>query len=59
MMYKSMRECAEMIDEIEERGRDLSEWEEQFIDSLSSSASRHLSNKQRETIDRIHSEKVK
>lgn len=56
-MYKSMRECADMIEEIEDRGVGLTDWEDQFIDSVSDKET--LSPKQREIIDRIHEEKVR
>lgn len=56
-MIKSQSECRDMIEDIEERGSDLSEWEEQFIDSVS--RQEKLTFKQREIIDRIHTEKVK
>lgn len=55
-MYKSMSECASMIEDIEERGRGLTDWEEKFIDDVG--GKEKLTPKQREIIDRIHSEKV-
>lgn len=54
-MYKSLRECAEMIEDLFDNG-DLSEWEEHFLDSLSRQET--LSPKQRETLDKIHTEKL-
>ena len=57
-MYKSMKECAEMLENIEEFGTGLTDWEEKFVDDIICSSST-LSPKQREIIDRIHSEKVR
>ncbi len=56
-MIKSTRECLQMIEDIEEHADDLTEWEQQFIDSVC--RQEKLSYKQREIIDRIHREKVK
>lgn len=56
-MIKSQREASEQITDIEERGNGLSDWEDQFIDSVS--RQEKLTFKQREIIDRIHTEKVK
>lgn len=55
-MINSQRESFEMISDIEERGLYLTDWEEHFIDSVSNQDK--LTVKQREIIDRIHSEKV-
>lgn len=56
-MYKSMRECEEMLTEIEERGIDLTSWETEFIDGLCRFDS--YTPKQREIIDRIHTDRVR
>ena len=55
-MIKSQRECLQMIDEIEQRGVDLTEWETDFIDSVSLRTK--FSNPQKEVIDSIYNEKV-
>ena len=57
MLY-SDKEVAEKVAEICERAADrLSEWESTFIDSLY--GQEHFSNKQKEIIDRIHTQKVR
>ena len=55
-MYKSMPECAAMLDDIEESGKALSDWEAKFIDSIRKQADegKSLSPKQRERLDEIH-----
>ena len=57
-MINSQRESREMIDDIEERGAGLSDWEQKFIDSVSRQNA-DLSVKQREIIDRIHTESLR
>ena len=54
-MYKSMKECGEMIDDLLENGRGLTEWEENFLDSIW--GKEELTPKQREVLDRIFQEK--
>lgn len=56
-MIGSTREALEQIDDIEQRGEDLSEWEQQFIDSVS--AQEKLTYGQRAIIARIHEQKVR
>ena len=56
-MIKSQREARDQITDIELRGTGLSDQEENFIDSVSNQEK--LSFKQREIIDRVHTEKVK
>ncbi len=56
-MIGSQREAIEQITDIEERAQELTDWESQFIDSVS--RQEKLTFKQREIISRIHSEKVR
>ncbi len=55
-MINSEQESRVMIEEIEDRAEGLSDWEEQFVDSLGRVDK--LSVKQREIIDRIHEQRV-
>ena len=57
-MLHSKNECKEMVDEICERGADrLTEWESNFIDSLY--GHEDFTNKQKEIIDRIYTQRVR
>jgi len=56
-MIKSTDECLQMIDDIEERGENLTEWEQGFTESVS--GREKLTYPVREIIDRIHRERVK
>lgn len=55
-MINSQREAREQIDDIEERGEGITDWEGTFIDSVSRQET--LTYVQREFIDRIHRDRV-
>mgnify|MGYP001574908859 CR=1 FL=1 len=56
-MYKSMKECEAMLDDIEESGKILNDWEAGFVDSARKQVDegKKLTPPQREVLDEIHS----
>ena len=59
-MSKSKEILTGWIEAIQEQGRGLSKWEEDFVDSVSEQLSSRgtLSERQEETLERIYAEKT-
>jgi len=56
-MIHSQRELEDMLDTIEQRGENLTDWESQFVDSMTRQEG-NFSYKQATVIDRIYEQKV-